>query len=146
MMKKLKMSSYNEQVNDDEDEEMTDAEVDKSRNDDEENTVAEKTDVEKTKEVKDDAKKAELSPTNSSLSSLFVLTIPVLVISEPLILTSTPKTPSVAHVTTLLPPSSISAIPPIPHQTTSPIPTPPITTDAPTITTVVPKSNALTNV
>nr|GEV13919.1 hypothetical protein [Tanacetum cinerariifolium] len=49
----------------------------------------------------------------------------------------------VALATTLLPPSSISTIPPIPHPKTAPIPTSPIITDAPTITTAVPKSDAL---
>ncbi|GJU40583.1 hypothetical protein Tco_1193540 [Tanacetum coccineum] len=75
-----------------------------------------------------------------------VLTIPVLVISEPFVLTPIPKTPLVAPVTTLLTPSFVSTIPPIPHQSTAPILTQPITTDAPTITIVVPESNALTNV
>ncbi|GJV87979.1 MAK10-like protein [Tanacetum coccineum] len=57
-----------EQVNDDEDEEMINAKVEESGNGDEENNDATKTDAEKTKEVKDDAKKAELPPTSSSLS------------------------------------------------------------------------------
>ncbi|GKF16839.1 hypothetical protein Tco_0061757, partial [Tanacetum coccineum] len=57
-----------EQVNDDEDEEMTNAEVEESRNGDDENTDAAKTDAGKTKEVKDDANKAELPLTSSSLS------------------------------------------------------------------------------
>ncbi|GJV05632.1 hypothetical protein Tco_1343288 [Tanacetum coccineum] len=158
-----------EQVNDDEDEEMMNAEVKESGNGDEEYTDKAKTDAEKTEEVKDDAKKAELPPTSSSLSdttdakinslldikiqsevphiqSPSVLTIPVSVISEPSILTSTLETPSVAHATTLLPPLSVSTIPPVPHQTTSLIPTPPITINAATITTVVPESNALTDV
>nr|GEY96858.1 hypothetical protein [Tanacetum cinerariifolium] len=53
-----------EQVNDDEDEEMSHAEVEESRND----TDAAKADVEKAEEVKDDAKKAELPSTSSNLS------------------------------------------------------------------------------
>ncbi|GKG56836.1 hypothetical protein Tco_0582187, partial [Tanacetum coccineum] len=57
-----------EQVNDNEDEEMSNAEVEESRNGDEENTDVAKANVEKTEEVKDDAKKAELPPTSSSLS------------------------------------------------------------------------------
>ncbi|GJR37073.1 hypothetical protein Tco_1212757 [Tanacetum coccineum] len=56
------------QVNDNEDEEMTNAEVEESRNGDEENINAAKKDAGKTKEVKDDAKKAKIPPTNSSLS------------------------------------------------------------------------------
>ncbi|GJU96605.1 retrovirus-related pol polyprotein from transposon TNT 1-94 [Tanacetum coccineum] len=75
-----------------------------------------------------------------------VLIVPVLVIFEPSVLTPIPVTPSVAPATILLTPSSISTIPPVPHQTTAPIPTPPIITDAPTITTVVPESDALTTV
>nr|GFA11634.1 hypothetical protein [Tanacetum cinerariifolium] len=57
-----------EQVNDDEDEEMTNAEVEEFRNGDEENIDEAKTDAEKIEEIKDDAKKAELPPTSSSLS------------------------------------------------------------------------------
>ncbi|GJT96433.1 hypothetical protein Tco_1091951 [Tanacetum coccineum] len=45
---------------------------------------------------------------------------------------------------TLSPPPSISTIPPVLLQTTTPIHTPPIITDAPTITIAVPESNALT--
>ncbi|GJT47277.1 hypothetical protein Tco_0955992 [Tanacetum coccineum] len=117
-----------ERVNDDEDEEMTNVEVEESGNSDEENTDAAKTDARKTEEVKDDAKKAELPPTSSSLS-----------------LSSVQETPSVAPVTTL-PLPSVSTIPLIPHQTTAPILTPPIITDAPTITTVVPELDALSAV
>ncbi|GJY94760.1 hypothetical protein Tco_0511121 [Tanacetum coccineum] len=57
-----------EQVNDDEDEEMTDPEVEESRNGNEEDTDTAKADAEKTKKAKDDSKKAELPPTSSSLS------------------------------------------------------------------------------
>ncbi|GJW61706.1 hypothetical protein Tco_0111041 [Tanacetum coccineum] len=67
------------------------------------------------------------------------------VISEPSVLTPIQETPSVALVTTL-PPLYVSTIPLIPHQTTVPIPIPPITTDAPTITTAVPESDALSAV
>ncbi|GJV48173.1 hypothetical protein Tco_1438385 [Tanacetum coccineum] len=149
-----------EQVNDEEDEEMTNAKVEVSRNGDEENTNAAKPDSGKTEEVKDDAKKAELPPTSSSLLvssgfgdqflklssdtslTLSVLKVPVFVISEPSVLSSVQYTPSVAPVTTL-PLPSVSTIPHVPHQTTAPIPTPPITTDALTITTIVPESDAL---
>nr|GEV00070.1 hypothetical protein [Tanacetum cinerariifolium] len=57
-----------EQVNDDEDKEMTNAEFEEPRNGDEENTNVAKADAEKNEEVKDDAKKAEVPPTSSSLS------------------------------------------------------------------------------
>ncbi|GJU28992.1 hypothetical protein Tco_1172581 [Tanacetum coccineum] len=154
-----------EQLNDDEDEEMTNAE--------------------------DDAKKAKLPPTSSSLSvslgfgdqflkllsnnslvstvkdttdaeinslldikiqskapyiqSPSVLRVPSSMISKPSVLTQVQETPSVSPITTLYPPF-VSTIPPVPHQTTTPIPTPPITTESPTITTAVPESDALTAV
>ncbi|GJX73790.1 hypothetical protein Tco_0312385 [Tanacetum coccineum] len=57
-----------EQVNDDEDEYMSNAEVEESGNGDEEDTDAAKVDTKKTKEAKDDSKKVELPPTSSSLS------------------------------------------------------------------------------
>ncbi|GJV18700.1 hypothetical protein Tco_1367720 [Tanacetum coccineum] len=71
------------------------------------------------------------------------LKVPVLVIPEttnlppiPEILTETPVSTTVSspHVT-----ATISTI----QQTSTPIPTPPVTTDAPTITTAVPESDAL---
>ncbi|GJY11680.1 hypothetical protein Tco_0380989 [Tanacetum coccineum] len=77
------------------------------------------------------------------IQSPSILTEPVSVIFEPLVLTPIPKTPSVALVTTLLPPSSVSTIPPVLLQTTTPNPAPPITTEAPTITTAILESNAL---
>ncbi|GJZ86677.1 hypothetical protein Tco_0658287 [Tanacetum coccineum] len=73
-----------------------------------------------------------------------VLTIPVSVIFEPSVLTPIPETPLVAPATTLLLPPSVSTIPPVLLQTTTPIPTLLITTKAPTITIVVLESNALT--
>ncbi|GKG16387.1 hypothetical protein Tco_0358710, partial [Tanacetum coccineum] len=57
-----------EQVNDDEDEDMSNAKVEDSRNGDEEATDAAKADVEKIEEAKDDPKKDELPPSSSSLS------------------------------------------------------------------------------
>ncbi|GKC69553.1 hypothetical protein Tco_1115436 [Tanacetum coccineum] len=57
-----------EQVNDDEDEEMTNAKDADIRNGDEEITDTAKADAEKAEKVKDDIKKAELPPTSSSLS------------------------------------------------------------------------------
>nr|GFC00031.1 zinc finger, CCHC-type [Tanacetum cinerariifolium] len=80
-------------------------------------------------------------PYNQSLS---VLTIPVLVICEPSVLTPIPETPLLAPAITLLPHLSVSTIPPVLLQTTTPIPTPPITIEAPTITIVVPEFDALT--
>ncbi|GJY83967.1 hypothetical protein Tco_0497343 [Tanacetum coccineum] len=77
------------------------------------------------------------------IQSPSVLTVLVSVISKPSVLTPLQETPSVATVTSLRPPF-ISTIPHVPQQTTAPIPTPPITTEYPTITTVIIESNALT--
>ncbi|GKB98623.1 hypothetical protein Tco_0984760 [Tanacetum coccineum] len=57
----------------------------------------------------------------------------------PKILTETP-------VSTAISPPHVTPTILIVEQTTTPIPTPPITIDAPTITTAIPESNALTNV
>nr|GEX19442.1 hypothetical protein [Tanacetum cinerariifolium] len=127
-----------EQVTNNEDEELSNAEVEESWNGNEENTDAAKEDVEKIKKVKDDAKKAKLPLTSSSLSvSLgFGDQFLKLYFDTSLI---------VAPVTTL-PPHFVSTIPPIPHQTTTLISTPPITTDAPIITTIILESDALSTV
>ncbi|GJU27582.1 hypothetical protein Tco_1166203 [Tanacetum coccineum] len=158
---------YKTHVRKDEDEEMLNAEVEESGKGDAEISDVAKADAEKIEEIKDDAKKAELPPTSSSLSISLgfgdqflklssdttlvstypsVLTVLVLVISEPVVATPIPLTPLVSPATTHLTISSVSTIPHVPHQTTAPIPTPPITTDAPTITIVVPESNALIDV
>ncbi|GKD76926.1 hypothetical protein Tco_1339547, partial [Tanacetum coccineum] len=131
------------------------------------NIDAAKENAKKNEEAKDHSKKAELPLTSSSLSvslgfgdqflklssdtsligtSSSVLKVHVFVISEPPVLTPVQETPLAAPVTTLTPPS-ISTIPPAPLQhSTTPIPSPPITTDAPTITTAVIESNALSAV
>nr|GEW50669.1 hypothetical protein [Tanacetum cinerariifolium] len=153
-----------EQVNNDEDEEMTNVQVEESRNGDEEDTEAAKADSKKTEEVKDDSKKPEVPLTRSSLyvsleaeinslldikiqyqvphiQSPSVLKVLVFVISKPPVLTPVQETPSATHVTTL-PHPSVSTIPPAPlQQSIGPIHSPPITTDAPTITIVVPESS-----
>ncbi|GJV51023.1 hypothetical protein Tco_1446764 [Tanacetum coccineum] len=137
----------NEQVKDDEDEEMINAEDVDTGNGDEEITDAAKADAEKTEEVKDDIKNVELPPTSSSLfvslgfeiphiQSPYVLIVPVSMIFEPLLLTPIPKTPLVAHATTLLPPPFVSTISPVLLQSTTPILTPPITIEALFVTTI----------
>ncbi|GJS75503.1 hypothetical protein Tco_0725384 [Tanacetum coccineum] len=187
---KDKFVQGDEQENNDADEEITNAEVEESGNGDEEITDAAKTDAKKTEEVKDDAKKAKLPPSSSSLlvslgfgdqflklssdTSLLgtvkdtidakinflldikiqfevphiqsppILIVHVLMIFEPLVLIPTPETPSVAPATTLLPLPSVSTIPSVLLRTTTLIPTPPINTEAPTITTPVLESDALT--
>ncbi|GJU63475.1 hypothetical protein Tco_1245310 [Tanacetum coccineum] len=75
-----------------------------------------------------------------------VLTVPVSVISKPRVLTPIPETPLVAYAITFLPPPSVSTIPHVLLQTTKPIPTPPISTEAPTITTDVLESDTLIDV
>ncbi|GKF88390.1 hypothetical protein Tco_0259267, partial [Tanacetum coccineum] len=82
-------------------------------------------DAEKAKEVKDDIKKAELPP---SSSSLFV--------SSGFVLTPIPETPSVAPVTIFLPSLIVSSVSHVLLQTTTPIPTLPITTKSPPIITI----------
>ncbi|GJX32305.1 hypothetical protein Tco_0242160, partial [Tanacetum coccineum] len=123
---------YKIRVRKDEDEEMLNAEVEYSGKGDAKVSDTDKADAEKTEEAKDDYKKAKLPPTSSSLSISSVLT-PV------------QETPSAALVITL-PLSSVSTTPLVPQQTTTLISPPPITTDAPIITFVVPESDALSAV
>ncbi|GKA21317.1 hypothetical protein Tco_0701306 [Tanacetum coccineum] len=74
--------------------------------------------------------------------SLSVLSVSISMISEPTVLTPVQESPSTATATTL-PPPFVSTTPSVPQQTTTPILTPTIITDAPTVTTAVPESNAL---
>ncbi|GJV42033.1 hypothetical protein Tco_1420473 [Tanacetum coccineum] len=71
------------------------------------------------------------------IQSPSILTVPISVISEHSVLTHIPETPSVAPATTLLPPPTVSSISHVIQQTTTSIPTPPITTEAPSITTIL---------
>nr|GEU93732.1 hypothetical protein [Tanacetum cinerariifolium] len=71
-----------------------------------------------------------------------VFNVTVSIIFEPIILTPVQETSSTAPVTTL-PLPSVSTTPHAPQQTTTPIPPPPITTDALTITSAIPKSDAI---
>ncbi|GJU98835.1 hypothetical protein Tco_1328106 [Tanacetum coccineum] len=146
------------------------AEVQESRKGDAKIFDVAKVDAKKIEKIKDDAKKAELPPTSSSLSvssgfgdQFLKLSSDISIIktvkdttdaeisslldikiqSEPLVLTPVQETPLVALVTTL-PPLSVSTIPHASLQKlTAPIPLLPITTNAPTITTTVPESDAL---
>ncbi|GKD89206.1 hypothetical protein Tco_1364713, partial [Tanacetum coccineum] len=110
---------YKIRVCKDEDVVMTNAEVKDSKKGDAEISDVAQADVEKSEAIKDAAKKAKLPPTSSSLSV------------------------SLGAPVTTLPLLSISTTPPVPQQTTTPIPTPPITTETPTITTIIPESDAL---
>ncbi|GJZ08920.1 hypothetical protein Tco_0543203 [Tanacetum coccineum] len=145
-----------EQVSDDEDEEMTNANVEESRNDDEEDTNTAKADAEKTEEAKYDSKKAELPPTSSSLSVSLGFGDQFLKLSSDTSLIGTVKDTTDAEISLLLdikiqsehliqlyllylsPPFHLHL-----YKTTAPIHSPPIITDAPTITTTVPESDAL---
>ncbi|GJT21657.1 hypothetical protein Tco_0891594 [Tanacetum coccineum] len=156
---------YKIRVCKDKDEEMINVEVDDSDKGDKEVTDAAKADAEKTSEAKDDPKKVELPPSSSVLlttlqiqinsllevkiqsevqhtQSLSVLSIPVSVITKPTVPTPVQESPSTAIATTL-PPPFVSTTPSVPQPTTTLIPTPTITTDAPTVTAAVPESNAL---
>ncbi|GJY07442.1 retrovirus-related pol polyprotein from transposon TNT 1-94 [Tanacetum coccineum] len=71
-----------------------------------------------------------------------VLSVPISVNSEPTVPTPVQESPSTASTKTL-PPPFVSTIPSIPQHITTLILTPTITTDALTVTTAVPESNAL---
>ncbi|GJW08334.1 retrovirus-related pol polyprotein from transposon TNT 1-94 [Tanacetum coccineum] len=147
-----------EQVNDDEDEEMKNAEVEESGNGDEEISDAAKADAEKSEEVKDGAMKAELPPSSLSLSVSSSFGDQFLKLSSDTSLVGTVKDTTDAEINSLLSnikfhllqqlfyPYICLHIPPILLQITTPIPTPPITTEAPTVTTAVPEFDALTAV
>nr|GEU66333.1 hypothetical protein [Tanacetum cinerariifolium] len=93
---------YVEQVNDDEDEDMTNNEVKESGNGNEYNTDAAKTNARKTKEVNDDAKKVELPLTSSSLSVSLGFGDQFLKLSSDTSLVSTVKDTTDAEINTLL--------------------------------------------
>ncbi|GJT86457.1 hypothetical protein Tco_1068174 [Tanacetum coccineum] len=72
------------------------------------------------------------------IKSPSILTIPLLVIPDPTVLSPIPEIPTATLATTLQPHPSITNLKPVLHQQTTPIPTPPITTVAPNVTTTVP--------
>nr|GEW94881.1 hypothetical protein [Tanacetum cinerariifolium] len=122
---------------------MINAEVDDSNKGDEEVTDAAKADAEETLEVKDDGKKPEIPPTSFSLfmssgfNDYFLNFVLILLCSHTRIRISF-KT-----IVTNLPPPSVSTTPSVPQQTTTPIPTPTITTHALIITIAIFESDAL---
>ncbi|GKB64756.1 hypothetical protein Tco_0920942 [Tanacetum coccineum] len=153
---------YKIRVRKDEDEEIENAEVEESDKGDEEVTDAAKEDAEKTLKVKDDTKKTKIPPTSSSLSVSLGFGDQFLKFSFDSSLVSTVKDSAGADVSSLIDIpiqqetpqthfyccSSPQVTPIISsvQQTPTPIPTQPITTDAPTVTTAVLESNALTAV
>ncbi|GKB11974.1 hypothetical protein Tco_0845897 [Tanacetum coccineum] len=70
------------------------------------------------------------------IQSPSILTVPVLMIPKPMVLSPIPEIPTVTPVTTLLPPPFITNLTHVLQQQTTPIPTPPITTAAPSATTI----------
>ncbi|GJZ19268.1 hypothetical protein Tco_0555858 [Tanacetum coccineum] len=157
------INKYKIPVRKDEDEEMKDAEVEGSDKGDEEIIDATKEEAEKTSEAKDDTKKTEFLPSSSSLlvSSGFGDQFLKLFSYSSLVSTVKDSTDADDKTTNLLPipeivtETPVTTVVPLPQvtpifsyvqQTPPPIPTPPVTTDAPTVTTVVPESVALSNV
>ncbi|GJW58873.1 hypothetical protein Tco_0105604 [Tanacetum coccineum] len=156
---------YKIRVRKDEDEEMLNVEAEDSGKGDEEVTDATKANVEKTSEVKDDAKKTELPPTRSSLSVSSGFGDQFLKLSFDASLVGTAKDSTDAEISSLLDVKIQSKVPriqspsqapvnnstffiylyqpPAPQQHINTYSTPAIITDAPTITTVVFESNAL---
>ncbi|GJZ00881.1 hypothetical protein Tco_0518310 [Tanacetum coccineum] len=123
-----------EQVNDDEDEEMTNDEDADTRNGNEEITDTTKVNAEKTEVVKDDIKKAKLPLTSSSLSVSSGFGNQFLNLSS--------DTSLIGLATTLLPPPTVSSISHVQLQTT-PIPSPPINTETPSVTTILDPLHAI---
>ncbi|GKC26164.1 hypothetical protein Tco_1033458, partial [Tanacetum coccineum] len=157
---------YKIRVRKDEDEEMNNAEVYDYVKGDEEVTSAAKADAEKTLKVKDDPKKTKLPPSSSSLFVSLGFGDQLLKLSSDSSLVSTVKdttdseinsllevkiqskvpytqSPSMLTTATTLPPPFVSTTPSVPQQTKKPIPIPTIITDAPTVTTAVLESEAL---
>nr|GEX62475.1 hypothetical protein [Tanacetum cinerariifolium]GEX64184.1 hypothetical protein [Tanacetum cinerariifolium] len=118
-----------EQVNDDEDEEMTMLKM-----------LTLGTTMKKLLMRQRKMLKRQKKDTTNPIS---IHTIPVSVISKPSVLTPIPKTPSVVPATTLLPPPTISSISDLQLQTTTPIPSPLITTKAPPVTTILDPLHAI---
>nr|GEW57154.1 hypothetical protein [Tanacetum cinerariifolium] len=154
---------YKIRVCKDEDEEMMKAEVDDSDKGDEKITNAVKADAKKISKVKDDLKKAELPPSSSSISISSGFDDQFLKLSSNFSLVSTVNDRTDSEINSLVKvkiqskvlhthyynnttSSIFSTIPYVPQQTTTPISTPPTTTNAQIITIDVPESNALTAV
>ncbi|GKA81097.1 hypothetical protein Tco_0787789 [Tanacetum coccineum] len=148
-----------EQVNDDEDEEMLNAEVEDPRKGDAEISACfgdqflklsfDTSLVSTVKDITDAEINCLLGIKIQSevlhIKFPSVLRVPMSAIFEPLVLSPIQETSTVVLITTL-PLPSVSTISLVPHKTTTPIPKPPITTDASTITTAVLESDALSAV
>ncbi|GKA84931.1 hypothetical protein Tco_0806585 [Tanacetum coccineum] len=158
---------YKIRVRKDEDVEMKDVEVEESDKGEEKVTNVAKEEAEKTSKAKNDTKKTKLSPSintikdsiDKDVSSLLdihiqhetsqthspsVQKISVLVIPETTNLPPIPEITSETQVLTVVPSPQVTPIILTMQQIAKPIPTPPIITDALTVTNAVPESNALT--
>nr|GEY67592.1 hypothetical protein [Tanacetum cinerariifolium] len=133
-----------EYVHDNVDEEMKDAEDAKTRKDDKEITDAEKTDAKKAEATKDsvDTKinsllDIQIQQEVPQIQSLSLLTVPVSVIPEQIILVTSLVLSTVTPVkTALLQDSTVTTTSHVIQQTKTQF-TPPITTEAPSVTTTV---------
>ncbi|GJZ92628.1 hypothetical protein Tco_0664693 [Tanacetum coccineum] len=145
-------------VRKDEDVEMKDDEVEETDKGEENVTYAAKEEAKKTSKAKDDTKKTELPPSSSSLSvslgfgkqflklsfdSSLVSTVKDTVDADTTNLPPIPEIVTETLVSTTVPSPQVTPIISSVQQTPTPIPTQPITTDAPTITIVIPESDAL---
>nr|GEX91056.1 hypothetical protein [Tanacetum cinerariifolium] len=150
---------YKIRVRNDDDVEMKDVEVEESNKGEEKVTDVAKEEAEKTSEVKDDAKKTKHPPSSSSLSVSSGFSDQFLKLSSDSSLVHTVKDSSYTDVSYVLDiPSNKKLLRPISttvlspqvtliistmKQTPTPIPTPQITTDSPTIIIAIHKSDAL---
>nr|GEZ16606.1 hypothetical protein [Tanacetum cinerariifolium] len=133
-----------EYVHDDVDEEMKDAEDAKTRKDDKEITDAEKMDAKKAEATKDSADTKinslldiQIQQEVPQIQSLSLLTVPVSVIPEQIILVTSLVLSTVTPVTTaLLQDSTVTTTSHVIQQTKTQF-TPPITIEAPSVTTTV---------
>ncbi|GJX15638.1 hypothetical protein Tco_0216470 [Tanacetum coccineum] len=138
---------YKIHVHKDVDVEMAEPEtVEREKEEKEEMTDAAKPDVEKSEEEEGDAEKAAGSSFLVKEATKFPLPYSSLSVSFGF---ETTNLPPIQEILTETPVSNVVSLPRVTpiistvQQTTTPISTPPISTDAPTITTVVPESDAL---
>nr|GFA43304.1 hypothetical protein [Tanacetum cinerariifolium] len=136
---------YKIQVPKDVDVEMKEAKtVERENKEKDEMTDAAKANVENTAEEKGDTELARNVMTSDyQIQSPSVLKVLVSVISETIVLPPILKNPTKTLVSTTLSPPQVTPTISIMQQTTTSILTPPITIDAPTITTAIPESDAL---
>nr|GEX80570.1 hypothetical protein [Tanacetum cinerariifolium] len=132
-------NEYSKEEDDDENVEWVDTEDEEQKNDDDDDKII---DLEKTDdEFVHNAEinyllDVQIQQEIPNIQSPSILNVSISVIFKPSILTPIPETPSVSPATTLLPPPFVSIIPHVQQLSITPILTPPITTEAPKITTI----------